>query len=328
MPYFGIAVFKVISSDVIIFKLIEYMMRKWRGGQDAAASWARRTRAQGQSRMTSVKSFSSPRLYTVPHAHHIMGRPVLTQREKKRRSARAREDCISEGLAAVKDARRVHNKRGAAAVLLAANINASPATVNRRLAGGRSIQEAAAENGNLTVPEEQELAAEIRDASERRKGYRPRKILKLAMDIAQARNPQGPAPIFGKNWVSRYLARHDLRKYLSKKISNERSQSVHPRNCKEYFDVLEKRQERRQYKPCNKYGMDESPGMLGNGDALVVVGPIGKKAQYAERDGNRRSYTIVATICADGSATVKPWFIFKAKGFAKSWAENNSLDAQ
>jgi hypothetical protein len=257
-----------------------------------------------------------------------MGHPVLTQQEKKCDSARACKDHILEGLAAIKDAHCVHNKWQAAAVLLTANINASPAMVHRRLAGGCSIQEAAAKNQNLTLPKQQELTAKIWDVLDWQKGYCPCKVLKLAMITAQACDPQGLAPIFGKNWVSQYLAQHDLRKYLSKKILNRWLQSVHPWNCKEYFNVLQKQQQQQQHKAHNKYSMDKSPGMLGNSNALVVVGPIGKKAQYAKHNSNRRLYTIVATICADGSATVKPWFIFKAKGFAKSWAKNNSLDAQ
>jgi hypothetical protein len=31
MPFFGMTVFKVISSNAIIFKFIEYMMGKWQG---------------------------------------------------------------------------------------------------------------------------------------------------------------------------------------------------------------------------------------------------------------------------------------------------------
>jgi hypothetical protein len=39
MPFFGITVFKVMQSDRIIFKVIEYMMPKWQRRQDAGARW-------------------------------------------------------------------------------------------------------------------------------------------------------------------------------------------------------------------------------------------------------------------------------------------------
>jgi hypothetical protein len=175
--------------------------------------------------------------------------------------------------------------------------------------------------------EEDQLAAGVRAAADRRQPYRPRKIKRLAITIIAARGPNEPKPVLGQNWVKNFMARHNIKTYRSKKISNERSQSVHPRNVKDYFEKLFELQDQRQYKPHQKFGMDESPGMLGNGDSMVVAGPVGRKAQYLERDGNRKSYTIVATICADGTANVAPWFIFKAKGIAKSWAENNSLHA-
>jgi hypothetical protein len=96
---------------------------------------------------------------------------------------------------------------------------------------------------------------------------------------------------------------------------------------KDYFRKLFELQDQCQYKPHQKFGMDKSLGMLGNGDSIVVAGPVGWQAQYLECNGNRKLYTIVATICVHGMANVALWFIFKAKGIAKSWAKNNSLHA-
>jgi hypothetical protein len=289
---------------------------------------ARRTRVSGSARRLADSLF----LFRV-HLRHLspfkrtMGRPVEKKVQRRRRISARREDAIAKGVEAVENARRRNNKQQAAAILLAERIEASPATVYRRMAGGQSLHDVAVKKRKLFEAEEGELAEEVRDASDRRCPYRPRKIRQMAIDIIQARDPHGPEPELGKNWVSHFLVRHNIRTYRSKKISNDRSRSTNPKNVGDYFDTLDERQEDRNYEACHKYGMDESPGMLGNGDSIVVAGPAGRKGQYVERDGNRKSYTIVATICADGTANVAPWFIFKAKGIAKAWAENNSLDA-
>ena len=65
----------------------------------------------------------------------------------------------------------------------------------------------------------------------------------------------------------------------------------------------------------------------GLGVKECVYGDTEKTFQHQKRSGGRENITVVATICADGTATVPPAVIYKSETFHSSWKQDNSLNA-
>jgi hypothetical protein len=212
-------------------------------------------------------------------------------------------------------------------ILEAQGIDTPGSTSYAHLAGRKTIKEAAEERELLSAAERKQLKAAVMERAHQRRPMRLRQITQMAQDIINARKPGSPKVKLGKNWAQKWLACTGLRTYTSKKLSFEQNRALVPKTAEAYFDVLEEIDAKHHIKAENKYAMDETPGMFGYGNAMVVVGPKGQKDQYHEQSGDHWSFTIVATICASGdpNASPKPAVIFKAKWRSHLWPLNNSL---
>ena len=75
------------------------------------------------------------------------------------------------------------------------------------------------------------------------------------------------------------------------------------------------------------FTMDEG-GFQANGDEGFehVIGAKGKKGQYQQQKGTCKKITIIATICANGTA-LPPAVIFKGKGYLVKWHQDNPAKA-
>ena len=77
----------------------------------------------------------------------------------------------------------------------------------------------------------------------------------------------------------------------------------------------------------NVYGVDETGVQQGLGVKERVYGDTEKTFQHQKRSGGRENITVIATICADGTATVPPAVIYKSETFHSSWKQDNPLNA-
>jgi hypothetical protein len=137
----------------------------------------------------------------------------------------------------------------------------------------------------------------------------------------------------GRQWTYRFLEKHSnkLHMYTARALDTARGQAVNEHANTKYFDMVEDLQLRGdEGKPvadeCT-FTMDEG-GFQANGDEGFerVIGAKGKKVQYQQRKGTRENITVLATICANGTA-LPPAVIFKGKGYLVKWHQDNPAKA-
>ena len=73
----------------------------------------------------------------------------------------------------------------------------------------------------------------------------------------------------------------------------------------------------------NRYVADETALQKSQNGAVRVVGRRGVKRQYVKQNSDRVLTTVLATICANGTA-IPPFVIFKGAQFQVAWGEQKS----
>jgi hypothetical protein len=148
--------------------------------------------------------------------------------------------------------------------------------------------------------QELELVRYIKRLTER--GLPPTRamIRRFASDIAKRE--------LGKGWVNRYIKRHkiDLISRWATGIDRARHQADSQSKYILYFELVRSKLAQYDIEPRNTYNMDEKGFMLG---ILTRLKRIFSRALYESQkirahiqDGNREWITLLACICADGSA--------------------------
>jgi hypothetical protein len=121
----------------------------------------------------------------------------------------------------------------------------------------------------------------------------------------------------GKSWVDRYIKRHevDLISRWATGIDRSRHQADSQSKYSLYFELLRSKLSQYDIEPHNTYNMDEKGFMLG---ILTRSKRVFSKILYEEgkikahiQDGNREWITLLACICADGSA-LEPSLIYQS----------------
>ncbi len=135
---------------------------------------------------------------------------------------------------------------------------------------------------------------------------------------------QGVGVNFVARWVEQQYQHLDM--YFSHSIEHKRGRAVNPKNNEDYFKLLGSTLEKKGIMADTLFAADESGFQTGTGMKERVVGKVGKKIQYQQRDGNRETITVMVTICADGTA-IPPAVIFKGKSYLVKWLQNNPLNA-
>lgn len=142
------------------------------------------------------------------------------------------------------------------------------------------------------------------------------------------RNRTGTDEKVGKNWVERFLARHEdqLHTYWTKHLPGNRAGAVNPTNVRSWEDVVEEEVIVPGIRPEDMYGMDETHMPPEFAQMRRVIAGKGKSVQYEQGGSSWETITVLATICADGS-TLRPNVIFKATRFAPEWFDGNVANA-
>ena len=140
----------------------------------------------------------------------------------------------------------------------------------------------------------------------------------------------------GSNWTPRFLERHrdQLKAMWSHSLDTKRAKAGNPVLKERYFALLKKVLEGgdddgngESILAENIYGVDETGIQTGIGTRERVYGDPSKSIQHQQRGGNRENITVIATICADGTADIPPVVIYKAETFHSAWVQNNPLNA-
>ena len=134
-------------------------------------------------------------------------------------------------------------------------------------------------------------------------------VRKLASSVAKKQ--------LGKRWADRFLERHaeELIIKWSHGIDHSRKNADSFINYKLYFELLQQKIEEYEIEPRHMYNMDEKGFLLGVGSRSKRVFSrtwyeSGAGKAYIQ-DGSREWTTILACICADGTA-LPPSFIFSS----------------
>jgi hypothetical protein len=167
-----------------------------------------------------------------------------------------------------------------------------------------------AENQQALHPrQEQELLQYIKQLTER--GLPPTRamIRRFASDIAKRE--------LGKRWADRYIQRYNIHliSRWATGMDRLRHQADSHSNYSLYFELLHRKLSQYNIEPRHIYNMDEKGFLLG---ILSRTKRIFSKRLYEAgkmkahiQDGNREWITLVACICADGSA-LDPAIIYQS----------------
>jgi hypothetical protein len=193
---------------------------------------------------------------------------------------------------------------------IAAKYGVDRRTLARRHQGATISREAQAQNLQALAPQqEQELLQYIKQLTER--GLPPTRpmIRRFASEIAKRE--------LGKGWVDRYIQRYNV--YLISRWTTGMDRLRHQADSLPkyslYFELLRSKLSQYNIEPRHTYNMDEKGFLLG---ILSRSKRIFSKRLYEEgkikahiQDGNREWITLVACICADGSA-LDPAIIYQS----------------
>jgi len=130
------------------------------------------------------------------------------------------------------------------------------------------------------------------------------------------------------SWVSRFLHRHsdELTIKWSAGIDRNRNRADSEHRYRVYFDVLHDKMRERDIQPRNVYNMDEKGFFLGvtNRSKRIFTKAVwaSKERRAAVQDGKRKWITLLACVCADGTA-LPPSLIYEGKGgLQESWIDD------
>jgi hypothetical protein len=212
-------------------------------------------------------------------------------------------------------------------------VKLSTSTLSRHINGGRSIRDAHEQRKWLSKEETDAVVDYAINCANRGFPLSHKRIREHVNEIARARwGAKFPEEGVGKQWTTRFISDNSdrLRAYWSSPLDRSRARAVNPVTKESYFKLLAEVIEGgggddRIPDDCI-YGADESGFQKGIGQKERVFGPTGKKTQHQQRSGDRENITVIATICADGTA-LPPGVIFKGEGFQVRWKQNNPANA-
>jgi hypothetical protein len=209
----------------------------------------------------------------------------------------------------------------------AEKFNVDRSTLARRHQGCQAPRNTTIANGRLLNPQQEaELVAYIEQLSA--DGLPPTRsmIRNFASEIAHK-------PV-GEGWVYRFVNRNKdhLISRWSSGIDRTRSKADSHFKYKLYFDLLHRKVTEHGVLPCNTYNMDEKGfliGILGRSKRVFSKRQWEKKeVKAALQDGSREWITVLASVCADGTA-IPPGLIYASanSSLQKTWVANiNTLE--
>jgi hypothetical protein len=228
-------------------------------------------------------------------------------------------DAIEAAIAAI-ESREIGDETSYSKV--AAIYGVSRSTLSRRHRGSQHPKEVKDFNQQAFSPQQEcELVVYIEKLTEQ--GLPPTRemIINFASQVAHRQ--------VSETWVTRFINRHSIHliSRWSTGIDSVRHQADSGYKYKLYFDLLHHKIEEYEIEQSNTYNMDEKGfmiGVLGRSKRVFSKNSWVKKSVRAPtQDGNKEWITVLACICADGSA-LPPSLIYRAKSGAirDTWVED------
>ena len=189
----------------------------------------------------------------------------------------------------------------------------------------RSHQEDAESRRNLNPQEEAELIKYIERLTEDHLPPTREMMQNFASDIAHK-------PV-SESWVSRFLHRHDdeLTPQWTTSMDRQRHKADSGEKYTRYFELLYEKIKYYNVEPEHIYNMDEKGFMIGAVDRQkrIFSKRLFKKKQFQQQlqDGNREWISLLACVCADGTA-LPPGLIYPAdsKNIQDVWVEDVKVE--
>jgi len=197
-------------------------------------------------------------------------------------------------------------------------------TLTRREQGVHASRAAKAVNQRLLTPQdEEELVQYICGLTERHLMPTRQMIKNFAAPIAKRE--------ISESWVTRFINRHkdQLISIRTTPMDSVRHKADSGEKYRLYFELLHRKTAEYDVEPEHTYNMDEKGfaiGVTGRSKRIFSKALYGKK-QYRQslQDGNTEWVTLLACICADGSA-LPPGIIYAAAGRAVQQSWVNEID--
>ena len=195
-------------------------------------------------------------------------------------------------------------------------------TLSRKHRGEtRSRKEVSTSQRNLQPHEEAELVQYIDELTKQHLPPTREMVQNFASDIAGHR--------VSETWVSRFLHRHDdeLTSQFTTSMDRQRHVADSGEKYRLYFDALRDKIEFYKIEPEHTYNMDEKGfmiGAVGRQKRIFTKRQFKKKAfKQMLQDGNREWVSLMACVCADGSA-LPPSLIYAAESqnIQSTWVED------
>jgi hypothetical protein len=227
-------------------------------------------------------------------------------------------DLIQKAIAAFK-AQELGDKTSYTSI--AAKYGVDRSTLSRRHQGSQASKDTIIANGRALNPQQElELVRYIEGLT--KQGLPPTREMVQNFGSAIAHRQ------LSESWVTRFLSRHDIDLILkwTAGIDRVRHQADSGYKYKLYFSLLHKKMEEYIILPADTYNMDEKGFMIGViGRSKRVFSKrmwVKKEVRAAIQDGNREWITVLACVCADGSA-LPPSLIFAAANgnIRDTWVE-------
>jgi hypothetical protein len=185
----------------------------------------------------------------------------------------------------------------------------------------RSREEVSTSQRNLQPQQEAELVKYIEQLTERKLPSTREMVQDFASDIAGH-------PV-SESWVTRFLHRHEdeLTSQWSTSMDRQRHAADSGDKYKVYFGQLGSKIDFYEVEPEHTYNMDEKGFMIGavGRQKRIFSKRLFKKKQFKQmlQDGNREWISLLACVCADGTA-LPPALIYAAdsKNVQSTWVED------
>ncbi len=150
-------------------------------------------------------------------------------------------------------------------------------------------------------------------------------VKRMAQSLIDARGTLPPPPRIGKNWLYKWLNKHDdLDKRLIRSLDSQRFQQQDPRIIAAHFERVRSIKEEHSILDCDTYNFDETGFAMGvahAGSAKVVTTASVCRA-CAIQPGNREWTTTIEACNAEGWR-MPPMLIFAGKVHIDIWYREN-----
>jgi hypothetical protein len=199
-------------------------------------------------------------------------------------------------------------------------------TLQRRLDGITQRSIAGRTKRKLTETEEYTLLQWILSMDKRGAPLRPTTVQNMANLLLANRDASKPSSTVGKNWVTKFVRRHDaLKTRFSRRYDHQRALCEDPKKIQEWFELVRSTIKEWGIADEDIYNFDETGFAMGTiATARVITQAERTSRPSLVQPGNREWVTAIETINAAGWV-LPPMVIFAGKTHRTNWFENTDL---